>query len=389
MQLEEFFRNIATVTMKLTMGCNLKCSYCNTETVTPQTPMMSAELYKKVARLLLENSNSRYVTLEYHGGEPMLLSDEWFEETSTFAFSLARQHGKDLQLPMVTNGTLLTEERLLKLHKLGVRFCLSCDGPPEVNDLLRGGGRAVERAIRLCRKHKIHLGIMTVMSRANYHRMTEVMDWFRDLGIRDFSVNAVQPQGRGLDSELLSGEQMFEGMRQILDHMDTTNVSVHEADVARFVERFVEGREASPTPTCWEFECQAGKQYMAVDLFGRMHACGSDMANHVIGHIEQEFDEQHYRRKMAALHAKSDWVIRCFDCAASRICNHSCPTSDFNNMQAKENECRFTKLLWAHLCENSDQAYRVYERTRWHRGPRPQNFVSLADVGFAKPVLTA
>jgi hypothetical protein len=57
-------------------------------------------------------------------------------------------------------------------------------------------------------------------------------------------------------------------------------------------------------------------------------------------------------------------------------------------MQAKENECRFTKLLWTHLCENSDQAYRVYERTRRTRGPRLQNFVPLADVVYAKPVLT-
>src|SRR6266446_1419197 len=54
--LERFFERIAVITMKLTLGCNLKCTYCNTETDSPSTPRLSLDLWKRVARLLIENS---------------------------------------------------------------------------------------------------------------------------------------------------------------------------------------------------------------------------------------------------------------------------------------------------------------------------------------------
>src|SRR5262245_40741457 len=206
MKLEKFFQRIGYVTLKLTNGCNLHCAYCNVEALTPRTPRMSMERFKQVAGLLLANSAHSRVGLEFHGGEPLLLPDEWFEEAVAYARGLARQHGKEVFFPIVTNGTLLTEERLLRLNQLGLLFCMSVDGPPAVNDVVRGGGNAVERAIRLFGKYGIHCGVLTVMSRGNFRRMREVMDWFREVGIRNFRVNYLQPQGRGDDAQLLTGE---------------------------------------------------------------------------------------------------------------------------------------------------------------------------------------
>src|SRR5262249_46939046 len=143
--------------------------------------------------------------LEFHGGEPLLLPDEWFEEAVAYARASAQRHNKRVEFPLVTNGTLLTEERLLKLHRLGVDFCMSVDGPPTINDKLRGGGASVERAIRLFTKHRIHFGVLTVLSRANFRHMGRVMDWFDEVGIDNFRVNFLQPQGRGDDPQLLTG----------------------------------------------------------------------------------------------------------------------------------------------------------------------------------------
>jgi uncharacterized protein len=341
---------------------------------------MSLDLFKQVARLLIENSQSPFVGLEFHGGEPMLLPDEFFEEAVAFARPLARRHRKHVEFPLVTNGTLLTEERLLKLNNLGIQWCMSCDGPPHINDLLRSSGRAVQRAIGLFQKHRIYCGLITVMSHANYDKMSEVMGWYRDIGVFDFRVNYLQPQGRGFDEQLLTGEQMFEGLHQIIDHMYETDVAVHEAESASHIERFVEGRDPAKPLTCWEYQCQAGRTYVAVDLLGRIHACGTDLVNHVVGHVHQPFDEQHYKQKLAKLHDKGDWVIRCFDCPAQQICNHSCSTSDYNSDQYKEHECDFTRRLWTYLCEHPERAYRVHEVIRSRQRPRAGEFVSLSDV---------
>ena len=353
--LDEFFRRIRYVTLKLTNGCNLHCSYCNVEALTPQTPRMSMERFRQVARLLVANSESPYVGLEFHGGEPLLLTDEWFEEAVHSGRELAREHGKYVEFPLVTNATMLTEERLLRLHRLGIRFCISVDGPPEINDAARGGGRAVERALGLFRKHRIAHGVLTVMSRANFRRLGQVMDWFQQVGIDDFRVNFLQPQGRGSDGEqLLTGDEMFEGIRQVLDHMFRTGVAVSEAETLLIVDRFQRGRNPQPELSCWEFQCQAGRSYVAVDHAGTIHACGTDLSNHPIGHLDADLDVNHYEATLRRLHHKDDWTIRCFGCDARRICRHSCPTSDHNSLEYRKHECRYTKLLYRHLCEHPE-----------------------------------
>jgi uncharacterized protein len=358
--LVEFFQRIGYVTLKLTGGCNLHCSYCNVEAVTPKTPRMSLDRFRQVARLLLANARQPFVGLEFHGGEPLLLPDEWFEEAVAYARGLARQYRKDVEFPLVTNGTLLTEERLLRLHRLGIVFCLSADGPPALNDRVRGSGAAVERALRLFQKHRIHCGVLTVLSRANCRRMGEVMDWFADVGIDDFRVNFLQPQGRGADeSQLLTGDEMFEGMRQVLDHMDRTHIRVREGESLLMVDRFLHGRDPQPRLSCWEFQCQAGRTYCAVDHHGTLHACGTDLTSHPIGHLDSDLDTARYEATLRRLHDRGDWVLRCFDCGARRVCRHSCPTSDYNSDAYREHECRFTKLMYAHLCAHPDQARRI------------------------------
>jgi uncharacterized protein len=382
MKLADFFQRIGYVTLKLTSGCNLHCAYCNVEALTPRTPRMPLERYKRVADLLLGNSRQRHVGLEFHGGEPLLLPDEWFEEAVAYGRAVARRHNKGVEFPLVTNGTLLTEERLLKLHGLGIEFCMSVDGPPGINDQLRGGGVAVERAIGLFRKHRIHFGVLTVLSRANYQRMGEVMDWFDQVGIDNFRVNFLQPQGRGADeSGLLTGEEMFEGMRQVLDHMDRTGAKIQEAEMLTMVHRFLFGRDAKPALSCWEFQCQAGRIYCAVDHKGTIHACGTDLSNHPLGHLDADLDDAHYEATLLRLHDKGDWVIRCFDCEARKVCRHSCPTSDYNSDLYKEYECLFTRLMYRHLGEIPGKAWRITAALRARHAPPPgSSFVPASQV---------
>lgn len=377
MTIEQLFQPIRYVTLKLTNGCNLSCDYCNVEAVTPRTPKMSMERFRRVATLLIENSRSAHVGLEFHGGEPLLLDDQWFEEAVGFARDLAAKHKKFIDFPLVTNATMLTEERLAKLVELDIKLCVSCDGPPHINDKFRGGGKAVERALRLMVQNKVGFGLILVMSQSNYSHMTEVMDWFADVGVPEFQINHVQPQGRGLDAELMTGEQMFEGMRLVTEHMAANNVIVEEAETLTHIRRFAEGRPPASGLSCWEYQCQAGRTYIALDHSGTIHLCGTDLMNHQIGHLDHDFDERRYQRKLARLHRKDAWEMRCFDCAAKQICNHSCPTSDFNSDSFREESCKMTKLLWNYFCQNPHIPRAIAETVRWRH---PEDFVPSSEV---------
>jgi uncharacterized protein len=322
------------------------------------------------------------VGLEFHGGEPLLLPDEWFAEAVAYGEALGRRYRKNVEFPMVTNGTLMTEERLLRLNALGMRLCLSVDGPPEINDQVRGGGHAVERAIRLLNKHHIRFGVLLVMSHANYQHIGRIMDWFREVGINNFRVNFLEAQGRGNDeSMLLHGEQMFEGMKQVLEHIDRTKLTVSEGLMKKAVKRFVYGRQDGQELGCWNFNCQAGHRYVAIDHAGVIHACGTDVVNHPLGRIDQDMDLDHHDAVLRRLHDKGDWVIRCFDCDAQRICTHSCATADYNSPSGREYECRYTKLLYRYMCENQEMMARIagYEQARYSV-PIGASFVPVTEI---------
>lgn len=358
---EEFFRTIRYVTLKVTNGCNLKCSYCNVEADLPTTPRLSIERYRRIAELLIENSREREVVLEFHGGEPLLLDDEWFKEAVGYAAALAKKHGKTVEHPMQTNGTRLTEERLNLLLKLGIRIGISCDGSPEINDRHRMAGKRVEQALKLLIQRRVRVGLILVLSQSNCRDMREVMDYFRGLGLPAFRVNFMQPQGLGLEHDLLTGEEMFTGMKAVFDHMAETDCSVVEADMQMAVNRFIAGRYPRPQLSCWEHQCQAGRVYVAINVQGDVYSCGTDMFHHRLGHIDHGFSREHVGQTLCTLHHKDPWYIRCFGCPAKKICNQSCPTSDFNNIKYRDAECEYTRLLYAYFAKNAGTVRRVYQ----------------------------
>jgi len=344
---EQFFRDINYVTLKLTNGCNLKCSYCNVEADHPSTPKMSIDVFKRVCDVYIPSSTSKYLGLEFHGGEPLLLPDEWFKEAVGYAGMLARRHGKVMQHPMQTNGTLLSVEREKLLRGLGIDIGFSFDGTPEINDRLRMAGTTVEKTIRRVAASGQRLGLILVLGRHNCNDMFEVMEYFRRSGIDDFRVNFLQPQGWGMQQDVLSADEMFTGMKTIFEHMHDTECSVFEAETEMAVNRMIEGRDKKPGLSCWELECQAGRSYCAVNDKGGVHACGTDMSQHRLGDVFDGFDAGHVKQTLAKLHKKDAWYVRCFDCEAKRICHYSCPTSDFNTPTYRDEACSFTRKIYA------------------------------------------
>lgn len=358
---EEFFRTIRYVTLKMTNGCNLKCSYCNVEADLPTTPRLSMERFKRIAHLLIENTTSPFVMLEFHGGEPLLLSDEWYAEAVGYAAALAKRHGKFIGHPMQTNGTRLTPERLDALLKLNILIGISFDGPPHINDRHRMAGKRVEQTLKLLIERRVDFGLILVLSQSNCFDMSEVMEYFRELGLPGFRVNFMQPQGLGLEHDLLTGSEMFAGMRSIFDHMAETDCSVLEADMQMAVNRFVSGRNPEPQLSCWEHQCQAGRTYVAINCDGDVYSCGTDMFHHRLGHMDEGFSRAHVSQTLCALHHKDPWYIRCFNCEAKKICNQSCPTSDRNNIKYRDAECEYTRLLYSYFVENGSAARKLYE----------------------------
>lgn len=358
-ELVEIFRPLKMITLKLTPGCNLSCTYCNVDAASPSTPRMSIETYRRIVDLLVDNSVHDTLTLEFHGGEPLLLGQDWFREAVGYARQRAAETGRTIHHPVATNGTMLTEARLAMIEELGLLVRVSIDGPPDINDRRRGGGKAVAAGIERLLDRGMDTTARVVISPDNAHEMDRVVEFLAELGVREFAINFLQPQGRGVDDDQLSADDMTHAMTTICEHMVTHGV--FENAGLRYVLRHVAGRDRPAKLSCWENQCQAGRTFVGIDHLGDIHACPTDVEHHVIGNIWSAPDLRHRQRVLDRLHIKDAWFARCRGCEAAEICDQSCPTSDFNSDLFREVSCAFTKQFHGWLVDNPDRVSAICE----------------------------
>ena len=105
MRIESFFEPIVYVTAKVTHGCNQKCRYCKVDSLSSQSMKMSMETAKRAARLLIENSSFSSLWFNMHGGEPLLMPDEWIEEAVCYTREIAARYSKEVRFPSPPMGS--------------------------------------------------------------------------------------------------------------------------------------------------------------------------------------------------------------------------------------------------------------------------------------------
>jgi uncharacterized protein len=359
MKLDTFFRNIPYVTLNLTNGCNLNCGYCCANSSSMAASKMSIEIAKRTAQLLIENSSDKELKINLYGGEPLLLPDEWISELINYATELANKKFKRVVFPITTNGTLLNEERLDRLYKLGVSFSISCDGPPHINDSFRQNGVDVQNTFALFNKLNIPLTVMLVINHENYNKMAEVMSWFKEQGVNNFVANFVSSTGRASEDKLLTSEQMFQSGRQIIDHMHQSNLSVSCKPLIFTINWFVHNYRDKKVMSCYELECNAGKNIIVVDMNGNISPCGSvDNENYIFGNIFNEINDKEYKQVLTCFHDQTKSFPYCLDCPISLICNHGCTYYNKSN-KYKVNHCEYTWLIWDYLNDNVKKAEEI------------------------------
>jgi radical SAM protein with 4Fe4S-binding SPASM domain len=349
--LAAMFRPLRMVTLKLTPGCNLRCTYCNVDAAGTRSPQMSLETYRRVIDLLVEHSVHRDLVVELHGGEPLLLGTAWVREAVAYAAERGAATGHTFTHPIATNATMLDDEWADLIAELGLHVKVSLDGPPELSDQLRGGGKATVAGLRRLQARGLSPLVRVVVSPTNAQRMSEVASFLEDEGVRLFSINYLQPQGRGVDDEQLDDDDMLASSIALFEHM-AEHGTVFEQGALRMLERFVYGRRHPAPLSCWESQCQAGRTFVGIDHAGRIHACPTDVEHHVLGAVWDEPDPVHVRRTLDRLHVKDAWHARCRGCEAAVICDQSCPTSDYNSTEYREMACAHTKRLHSWLTEH-------------------------------------
>lgn len=121
----------------LTKRCDNKCVYCHAsaENADKEEFDMSKDTALKALNVTF-GSPSKNLAIEFQGGEP-LLNWNTLKYIVEEAHKINKRKKKNLEIRLVSNFNLMTEEKFQFLFKNGISFCTSLDGPEKLHNMNR------------------------------------------------------------------------------------------------------------------------------------------------------------------------------------------------------------------------------------------------------------
>jgi len=180
----------------ITTRCNLACNYCQTKTLEPKD--MNHEVAARILKYIFDVKTVS-VTLEFQGGEPLL---NW--DVLAFTIEHARKFNthKDLKISIVTNLTLLDEEKMKFLSDFDVEICTSLDGPRHIHNANRifanGKGtydRVVKNISKLKKKFGKRVNLLPTITKYSLKYFKEIIDEYVKHGERIIPLRPVNEMG--------------------------------------------------------------------------------------------------------------------------------------------------------------------------------------------------
>jgi len=163
----------------LTSKCNYACSFCF------KVPNQKDITYQDAERVLKDLVNNGVKKISFSGGEPLLWSGNILK-----LIALAKSYG--ILTMMITNGSLLTDEKLLALKNNLDWITLPLDGSNEEKQVK--AGRPPEhftRTIKILEKlnnSKFNIKINTVLSKQNIDDIENIAQLIKKYNVKRWKV---------------------------------------------------------------------------------------------------------------------------------------------------------------------------------------------------------
>ncbi|MBM4051010.1 MAG: radical SAM protein, partial [Planctomycetes bacterium] len=366
--------SVGLVINKVTHACNLHCTYCN-QRHPPQSPsdgFMSLDTFLAAADAVLRHTRERRVRWIFHGGEPLLLGADWLGKAMEHARRRASEAGIQITFGIQTNGTLLDPESASLVRRFGVRLGVSLDGPPEINDHTRGQTAELLRNLMMLRQMGIRCGAICVLSQSNVGRMSEVLRFFSDIGLRSLKFNSCCESGPNLPSPL-GAEDLFRAKVEILDQMRASPRPVRDDNLIRMLEKYfaAPGDKRAEGGICAAAVCGAGRRVVGLGPEGSFYPCGradGDGQTRLGSVTNGGLDPQTWKEALDRFHSVRPYLDQCGGCAAKKICSFGCAAYEKLDPEFFRRECLWTRMLFDHLRLHEDEARHVFTVTKRRNG---------------------
>lgn len=184
--------------LKIASRCNLNCSYCymynlGDNTYKNQPKVMSDSVVDKIIDRVneyLKNSGGSEFQFIFHGGEPLLVSVDWFK--SFVSKAKERLNTINLDFTLQTNGVLYNNQWATELDKLKISVGFSWDGPEKYHDKFRkyhNDKPSYQNVVKAMKIHKKKFGSLGGLSVMNAEVEPSIYyNNIKELGITNVSI---------------------------------------------------------------------------------------------------------------------------------------------------------------------------------------------------------
>ena len=259
--------------------CNLACTYCNEyDDFSPPVPL--ADVFKRIDRLA--SFGTTIITIS--GGEPMLHPE------LDQIIGRVRHHG--IMAGLITNGYLLTAERIERLNRAGLEHLQISIDNIQPDDVSKKSLKVLDKKLQLLAEHaEFGVNINSVIGAGIHNPEDAIVVARRAVGLGLTSTLGVIHDGGGQMRPLSEAEQRV--YRTIKD----LGRKVY-ARFDKFQEDIAHGRAHN-------WRCRAGGRYLYICEDGLVHYCSQQRGYPAVPlekYTREDLWREYHTRKSCAPH---------------------------------------------------------------------------------------
>lgn len=275
----------------MTLRCNHGCLYCQSGSAagSGKNTDMSWATAKKSIDFAFQTTASK-LTIEFQGGEPLL---NWgtLKKTIAYAREKAGKSNKRVSMALVSNFSLMTEEKARFLLENEVSLCTSLDGPEDLhndNRICRGlnSHAAVSKWLKyFSQRHSkqgepyriFDVAALLTVTRASLGRHREIVEEYRGKGLRDIflrPLSRIGYAGKNWDKVGYTAAEFTAFYAAGLDYILALNrkgVFLREKLASMLLDKVIAGRDSGYLDL--RCPCGAAIGQIAYNHDGSMYTC--------------------------------------------------------------------------------------------------------------------
>lgn len=305
---------LRTLFWECTLRCNASCRHCGYDChVSTRHPDMPVDDFLRVIDEIRPFVNPQQVTVVFTGGEALLRND--IEACGK------ELHRREFPWGIVTNGLLLTRERLDSLLSAGLHsITISLDGFEDAHNWLRKNPESFEQAVNaicmLAEEKEITWDVVTCVNRHNFQDLMVFKKFLIEMGVRNWRIYTIFPTGKDSEEpELQIEDEQFTWLLRFIRHCRLEG-KIH---VNFACEGFLGNYEGEVRDQI--YHCNAGISTASVLIDGSISGCPSIRTKFHQGNIYHDNFMDVWNNRFQEYRDRK-WTRRgqCADCDMYRYC---------------------------------------------------------------------